>query len=138
MNQHSLICENPACKKAFKALTLRRRYCQKKCWPSLPTRLAVRTDPSSTGAISELRVAVDLLSKGYEVFRALSPSASCDLLALRNGKVLRVESRTSVYRRDGTRSAKKPLAKDAGRQDVFAWVLPDRVQYEPPLEAVSA
>jgi hypothetical protein len=137
MKQHSLICANPACRKAFTALTTGRKYCCKNCRPSTATPRGGSSDTSSTGALSELRVAVDLLSKGYEVFRALSPSASCDIIALRAGKILRIESRTATYRKDGIRNSKKPLSKDVGRQDVFAWVLPDCIQYEPALEVTA-
>lgn len=34
------------------------------------------------------------MSRGYEVFRPLSPTASCDLAVLKNGKVLRIEVKT--------------------------------------------
>lgn len=51
--------------------------------------------PTGTvGAIGELRVAIDLLSKKYEVFKALSPSCSCDLAILKNGKLKTIEVRT--------------------------------------------
>lgn len=49
---------------------------------------------SSRGALAELLVAADLMARGYEVFRAVSPSASCDLTALKDGLSLRVEVRT--------------------------------------------
>ena len=52
---------------------------------------------STRGAISELTVSANLMARGYEVFRALSPSASCDLIALKDGEVLRVEVRTGTY-----------------------------------------
>lgn len=51
-------------------------------------------DQASTGAIAELMVSADLMSMGFEVFRALSPSSSCDLIAIKNGKISRFEIRT--------------------------------------------
>lgn len=39
------------------------------------------------GAVSEMMAAVDLLRRGYEVFRALSPNAGCDLIALKGGSM---------------------------------------------------
>ena len=36
----------------------------------------------TTGAIQELKVSIDLMEKGFDVYRALSPSAKCDLLAI--------------------------------------------------------
>ena len=52
--------------------------------------------PSGTvGAMSELVASVDLLSRGYEVFRAVSSACSCDLIALGDDrKPLRIEVRT--------------------------------------------
>ena len=38
--------------------------------------------------------AVDLMKRGYEVFRALSPACSCDLIALGPFGALRIEVRT--------------------------------------------
>ena len=55
--------------------------------------------PSTVGAISELLVSADLMKKGFEVFRALSPSCSCDLIAAKKGRLLRVEVRTGQYNR---------------------------------------
>lgn len=43
------------------------------------------------GALGELLVSVDLMRRGYQVFRALSPGSSCDMLVLKNNTVQRVE-----------------------------------------------
>lgn len=56
---------------------------------------------STLGALTELIVSVDLMKKGYEVFRALSPHCSCDLLAMKQGVVLKVEVRTARRRFPG-------------------------------------
>jgi len=89
---------------------------------------------ATTGAISELRVAIDLLAKGYDVFRALSPSCPCDLAILRDSKLLRVEVRTSFISISGKPYRTKKKGDDANNIDVYAWVLPDKVTYEPELE----
>lgn len=83
----------------------------------------------TVGAIGELRVCVDLLAKGYEVFRAVSPSCSCDLLVLKSGVVTRIEVRTS-YR---TRSGKVYYPTHNVRADIIAAVLGDELSYNPPL-----
>jgi hypothetical protein len=58
--------------------------------------------PTGTvGAMAELLAATDLLMKGFEVFRAVSPSASCDLAILKEGKLLKVEVRTGYKRPNG-------------------------------------
>lgn len=40
--------------------------------------------------------AVDLLSRGYEVFRSVSQACSCDLIAMKNRRLLRVEVRMAA------------------------------------------
>lgn len=52
---------------------------------------------STIGAISELLVSADLLFKGYEVHRALSPDAGCDIVATKKAEVRRIEVRTGKY-----------------------------------------
>lgn len=127
----------PGCKQPFITTSTIKQFCDRYCrarhesksrpavaqYPGLPT--------ATTGAISELRVATDLLTKGYEVFRALSSSCSCDLAVLKGTKLVRVEVRTS-YDQNG-KIAKHKNPRDAGRQDVYAWVLPDRIIYEPEI-----
>lgn len=50
----------------------------------------------TVGEIGELKVAIDLLSKGFEVFKALSPSASCDIAILKDKTILKtIEVRTA-------------------------------------------
>jgi hypothetical protein len=84
----------------------------------------------TVGAISELRVSVDLLAKGYEVFRALSPACSCDLAILKDGKLLRIEVRTAYRSKNGG------IVSNHSRfnADHFALVLPDEIVYEPQLQ----
>jgi len=85
------------------------------------------------GAIGELRVATDLLDKGYEVFRSVSPSAPCDLITLKDGEMLRIEVRTAhSYSSTGKITFPKK-ASDAGKQDHYAAVLPDQIVYMPSL-----
>jgi len=55
----------------------------------------------TVGAIAELVVATDLLKKGYDVFRALSPHCSCDLAILKNRKLYRIEVRNGYRLKNG-------------------------------------
>jgi hypothetical protein len=55
----------------------------------------------SLGALAELLASVDLMKRGYEVFRALSPACSCDLIAMKAGVILRVEVRSARRKIDG-------------------------------------
>lgn len=90
--------------------------------------------PGTTGTISELRVSCDLLVRGFEVFKALSPHCSCDLAVIYNKKLFRIEVR-SGYRnkRTGTVLTNR---SDPLKFDIFAIVLRDEIIYEPPLDSL--
>lgn len=53
------------------------------------------------GAASEIAASYDLMLKGYDVFRALSPSSMCDLVAIKNNKAIKVEVRSGTYLANG-------------------------------------
>lgn len=74
-----------------------KKFCSRKCLSTYTGGSGAydsRLPSGTVGAIAELIVSTDLLQKGYETFRALSPSCSCDLLALLDGKIIRIEVRT--------------------------------------------
>lgn len=73
----------------------------------------------TVGAIAELVVSADLMKRGYEVYRALSQSSSCDLLALKNGILTKIEVKTG-YTNGATGSLSFPKGKM--RADIFAVV----------------
>jgi hypothetical protein len=124
-----------------------RKYCSDECreraWggPSPIRTSGLDLAPSTVGALSELIIASDLLRRHYEVFRSVSPSCSCDLIALRNGVSLRIEVRTgSVIYGNGGHTVR--WTRDRFHADAFAVVVyePDgttRIQYEPPLESAQ-
>lgn len=67
-----------------------------------------RSQHNAVGAATELIVAADLLSRGYEVFRSMAGTCSCDLIAMRDiddgceFQMLRVEAKTAhLDKRDG-------------------------------------
>jgi hypothetical protein len=91
---------------------------------------SARVSCGTKGAIGELRVCVDLLGQGYEVFRAVSPSCSCDLIATKQGKSLSIEVRTRGLNKNGTYH----YAKHGVRAETVAIVLPDKIVYTPPLD----
>jgi len=74
---------------------------------------------STKGAISELLVAGDLLFKGYEVFRAVSPACSCDLIAQKNGRLTRIEVRTGALNKNGSVCFPKK-SRDIDHHDHFS------------------
>ena len=130
----------PWCKDRFPAASRKKNaiYCSVKCGRLAYSKASgvyghyPGMAPGTTGAIGELRVSVDLLIRGYEVFRALSPATSCDIAILKSGALLRVEVRTG-YRNLKTGKILFCGAR-AGRADVTAVVLPDEILYVPPLE----
>ncbi len=48
----------------------------------------------AVGAISELVVCANLLQKGFDVFRNVSPTGKADLLATKKGNVFKIQVRT--------------------------------------------
>lgn len=120
------ICE--VCSKPFSTQRAWQKYCcygcrlekQKGSYASVGEELASGT----IGTLGELRVAIDLLLKGYDVFRAISPSCSCDLAVLRNSKLIRVEVTTGHYYYGKLRpSSVKKYQRH--QYDVLATVSPD-------------
>lgn len=115
------------------------RYCSFECKAAYTREEYLKANPTllrgktsaTTGAISELRVAVDLLAKGYDVFRALSPSCPCDLVILKEGRLLRVEVRTAHISPWGKMYKLKSLRDIGDKTDIYAHVLPDTIVYVP-------
>ena len=94
--------------------------------------------PSGTiGAIAELVVAADLMRRGYEVYRAISPCSGADLVVLCGSKMLRIEVRTGHRTIGGLKWPKTP--RDHGRYDHYAVVLHStgEIFYEPALPLID-
>jgi hypothetical protein len=92
------------------------------------------------GAISEMMVCTDLLAKGNQVFRAVSPASDCDLIVQsQTGELLRVEVKTvSVVSTDNA-FASVDLRGRLGTFDVLALVYQDGlIQYRPAAALPSA
>lgn len=108
-----------------------KKYCSHACAQMVKSRKATAyqtytaegLSTGKVGAVSELLVSADLILRGYEVFRAVSQSASCDLVIFRGDAMLRVEVRTG---RVSVASGKVTFASkevDTDRSDVFAVVV---------------
>jgi hypothetical protein len=95
-----------------------------------PKRKARYGSHGTTGAVHELMVAVDLVVRGYEVFRAVSPSCSCDLIALKGGKALRVEVKTGYLNAAGRAVCS---GNTPSKYDLLAVVTTTEIQYTPSL-----
>jgi len=120
------------CAKPFNTVRPRQaKYCSNRC--SAEARFGQINDGTipcaTTGAISELIVSVNLLQKGYEVYRALSPACSCDLAIFRKGTLLQIEVRTG-YR---NKLNGKIETKRRHTADILAIVVNGDVIYEPDL-----
>lgn len=112
------------CGELFAPVSTRHRYCCTKCKRQANDQRFVsdEVDLSSgkRGALSELLVSADLIERGYDVFRAVSQSAPCDLVAMRGDNIFRIEVRTSNKKAEGLMCS--ILERDYGRADVFAIV----------------
>ena len=127
------ICLN--CTKSFTTGYFRQKYCSRPCGREAQRKsyflIRKRKDylPKGTvGAISELRVASFLLEAGYEVFRSLSPSCSCDLAILKNGYLLRIEVRTGYRTSSGIVATMR-----RHKADILAICLESEIVFEPPI-----
>ena len=111
------------------------RYCSHECETAFKAKQYRKRNPfkgkssGTTGAISELRVSVDLLRKGYDVYRALSPNAPGDLAILIDGNLLLVEVRTTYLYADNNRISKPK--KEGENPDIYAYVASDKIVFEP-------
>ena len=104
--KHNIKCST--CKKEFTSSWSHQKTCSEECRKGRENemwgRYVDKSIPAGTvGAISELAVSVDLMEKGYAVFRALSQSCFCDVIAIKGNKQLRIEIRTGYI----TRATKK-------------------------------
>jgi hypothetical protein len=89
----------------------------------------------TVGAIAELAVAVDLMRRGFSVYRALSPASDCDLAVVKDQQLLRVEVKAGT--RQGENSYRANVRPEQeGKFDVLAIYLPaeNLVVYKPSLD----
>lgn len=120
-----LVFCTPTCRSLYKKHNIRQHgdYC-------IPGTIHTGT----VGRISELLVATDLLMKGYEVFEAVSPCAGCDLIAIKEKKIYRIEVRTGRKNAGDGKITYSKGRRDLGKQDTFAIVVsPQKIIYDPPV-----
>jgi hypothetical protein len=101
------------------------KYCGRQCASVARGNVVSKVAPDVTvsgtrGAIGEMLAAVDLLGRGYDVFRSVSPACPCDLVAMKDGKLLRVEVRMAA--RNTVTDTLYWSAMDPKRSDVGAVV----------------
>ena len=121
-------CED--CKKKFKGTKSQKRCSECILERRFPKRKPLRLIPSGTvGAIQELKVGIDLMQKGFHVFRALSPSAFCDLLAFKDGSQFDIEVRTATRH---SPTGKLSYPKHGVKAKYLALVIENEIIYDPP------
>jgi hypothetical protein len=98
-----------------------------------------RRDASSAGAVAELLVAVDLLRLGYEVFGAINPTASCDVIALaRSGRTIRIQVKAARANAHGTPQPRFTPSPEDRSADVWAYVTAaGAIKYSPSLHEID-
>ena len=116
------------CQTKFSSRMPNGKYCSDECRRRANyTLVGHGLSTGTVGAMSELRASTDLMKRGYEVFRALSPSTSCDLAVLKGGKLITVEVRSG---RIHEKTNRVTYCETKIRADVVAIVLPDKIIYE--------
>jgi hypothetical protein len=125
-------CEN--CGKIYKVSRFEKgkstRFCSRQCLKEFQASNKAKTvltnNPGirkcDVGSHNELIVCADLMKKGYHVFRAVSAYGPCDLIAMKDGKLWRVEVTTGYYRKNGSMGW---TWHDRTLSDVIAAVMPD-------------
>lgn len=85
---------------------------------------------SGVGATVEIEVAVDLMKKGFAVFRNLSPIGPVDMVAISmggSGEVLKVQATAGKIKKPATRCFNRHA--DQKNWNVLAVGFPDGIQY---------
>lgn len=126
-------CRN--CGDVLKSLGKRTVFCDDTCareetrrkYRQLNKRSDLELPTSTVGTIAELQVGIDLLRRGYAVFRALSSSCPCDLAILKDGKLLRVEVKTGYNKIGGGIVCPKV---DRSKFDILAAVVGGEIKYD--------
>lgn len=103
---HSKVCKK--CNKPFETGFKMAFYCSRKCQKENYNEEYKRTSSypnlstGTVGALTELFIATYFLERGYEVYRALSPSCGADIVICKDGITKRLECRTG-YRTNKTK-----------------------------------
>lgn len=136
MNQNCALCGNTIPVNRGKGNRERIKYCSAACLVkatrngnvSLSEQWGVNA--SGVGAITELITSIDLMKRGYDVFKALS-MGTCDLVAIKNGKCIRIEVKSGYTNINGKLNHTK--VRSEYTFDVLAIVAEEKVVYRPDL-----
>lgn len=112
------------------------QFCSDACVKNYKLLMGRRKRPphntAIVGAMSELTVALDLLERGFHVFRSVAPVSLCDFVIVKPGDTpQRVEVKTA-YKSPTTGTLTHPKA-DPATYDILALVVQHReITYIPP------
>lgn len=124
------------------------KYCSKACADEA-YRLSGRRFPEGVGRLEAARLSGPacealtisaLLFRGYEVFKAVSAFAPCDLVVLIEGRFYRVEVKAVRRRRRSGEIFNNFAEKiDPTKHDILALVIPEsnEVIFQPALETLT-
>lgn len=132
----------PVCGTRFRQASYRSQFCSRDCRGAdrRSKELVARIVPANElvkgtlGGVSELMVCVDLMKRGYHVFRATSSHGPCDIVAFRKGEAcIKIEVKTGTVHKD-TRYVYYPTPTASQEYDVLAVATVDGISYRPPLD----
>ena len=83
--------------------------------------------PGIAGGRNELKACTDLIEKGYEIFRNVCQCGSCDLIALKKGRLLKVEVASGTLSENGNINCSM---HDPDNYDIIAAVTHDKICYK--------
>jgi hypothetical protein len=132
-------CEG--CGRDYLKNRITQQYCTKACrmkiWGENNRPASTNgVSSSTTGAIHELMVCVDLMRRGYMVFRSMSPNCKCDLIAMDTVETYRLEVTTGYRGMDGKLIyIKKPA--DYLYDSLVLVEADGRITYQPELPKVA-
>ena len=110
------------------------KYCDASCGSKHRSRIktiergrewSLNTSTGTTGAVGELIVAADLLTKNFSVFRSVSPASEYDLVVIINNKPLTVEVRMGYKNNSGEIRCPTKSSKP----DIWAAVYQNKAYY---------
>jgi Holliday junction resolvase-like predicted endonuclease len=92
----------------------------------------------SVGACAEMVVCVDLLRRGYDIFRSVSPNSECDLIITYRGRICRVEVKSARIRRGRTEFSQQRLNKTKFDMLALVFLRENEIYYQPSPAAFFA
>lgn len=99
---HSRKCKK--CEAEFSTSKSQQVFCSAECYRALENNQwgsGLGFSTGTVGAIAELMASVELMKAGFEVYRALSQSSSCDILGVKDGQLYGFEVRSATATKSG-------------------------------------